>query len=148
MDERLKEKSGLETGGLVSGSVLRLSGNSLPACHPFFTGFWSRRMSRRGQQAVEYALLIATVSAALLTMYMYGKRGLQANIKGLVDNEIGSQVAGYQLLSAGSHSNSTSSLSTLSRDEISVHKEPFEAQYNFSSTTTTEGWSRGVYNEL
>ena len=39
----------------------------------------------RGQSALEYALFIAVVSAALITMQVYVRRSIQANLKALED---------------------------------------------------------------
>jgi len=42
-------------------------------------------LSKRGQSTLEYALLIAAVSAALLVVNVYMKKGVQGRIKESVD---------------------------------------------------------------
>ncbi len=77
--------------------TLRMPASCRPACPETPLQTIQRRwtchinvLSRRGQQIVEYALLISFISLALTTMYMYSKRGLQAVIKGAAD-QIGTQ---------------------------------------------------------
>ena len=41
---------------------------------------------RGGQSALEYAVFITVVSAALVTMQLYIKRSIQANLKTVEDN--------------------------------------------------------------
>ena len=43
------------------------------------------KQCRDGQAVVEYALLLALVSAALLGMQLYAKRGVQAGVKMMTD---------------------------------------------------------------
>jgi len=42
-------------------------------------------MTRQGQAFVEYAILLGIVTAALLGMQLFAKRGLQAGIKNMAD---------------------------------------------------------------
>lgn len=49
--------------------------------------------SARGQSIVEYAIVIGVVTAAVLGMQLYAKRGLQAGIK-IAADQIGSQREG------------------------------------------------------
>ena len=41
---------------------------------------------RRGQTALEYAIFISVVAAALMTMVVYVRRAIQANLKSVEDN--------------------------------------------------------------
>ena len=114
------------------------------ACHSFF--LW---MSRHGQQVAEYSLLIAAISAALLAMYIYAKRGLQGTIKGLTDHEIGWQNDSVPILAAGAHQMSNSTLSTVSHDRMNIKKDPdFGTQYEFTSTSYATGEGNATYNEF
>lgn len=114
------------------------------ACHSFFLG-----MSRHGQQVAEYSLLIAAISAALLAMYIYAKRGLQGTIKGLTDHEIGWQNDSVPILAAGAHQMSNSTLSTVSHDRMNIKKDPdFGTQYEFTSTSYATGEGNATYNEF
>lgn len=47
-------------------------------------------MARRGQSTLEYVVLVAVVVAALLTMRVYMKRGLQGKLRSSTDS-IGTQ---------------------------------------------------------
>lgn len=42
-------------------------------------------MIRRGQSIVEYAVFLAVVTAAVVAMQLYVRRGIQANLKSLED---------------------------------------------------------------
>jgi Flp pilus assembly pilin Flp len=47
-------------------------------------------MSRRGQSTMEYAMFIAVVAAALISMTMYVRRSIQANFK-MVERQINTE---------------------------------------------------------
>jgi len=143
--KRLNTPSGLTNERRLSeGRTLPETGESRSACHSFFLG-----MSRRGQQVAEYSLLIAAISAALLAMYIYAKRGLQGTIKGLTDHEIGWQNDSVPILAAGAHQMSNSTLSTVSHDRMNIKKDPdFGTQYEFTSTSYATGEGNATYNEF
>ena len=141
----LNRQSGLTNERRLSeGRTLPESGESRSACHSFLLG-----MSRRGQQVAEYSLLIAAISAALLAMYIYAKRGLQGTIKGLTDHEIGWQNDSVPILESGAHQTANSTLSTASHDRMSIKKDPdFGTQYEFTSTAYSSGEGNATYNQF
>jgi len=64
---------------VVSGQWLVVSGNPLATRH------WSL-VTKRGQSAIEYAVLIAVVAAALVGMSVYTKRALAGKWRGVGDS--------------------------------------------------------------
>lgn len=104
----------------------------------------------RGQQIVEYALVITAISAALTAMYVYTKRGLQAVIKDTVDSEIGPQVDSATVLSVGDSQDSTSVSTTVSRDDShNIDNElGEERQYFFDSVSGTTGTTTTISDTL
>ena len=47
---------------------------------------------RRAQSILEYSILIAVVTAALISMSLYVKRAIQANLK-TIENQINAEVS-------------------------------------------------------
>ncbi len=116
---------------------------SCPAC--------PKKPSKRGQQILEYGLLIAAVSVALTAMYMYGKRGIQAVIKGTTDSYIGSQSASEQRVTSGTpagtnlgHSDSI----TTSNGGTNISRIAGGIGTNYSTTSTTVGTSQAITERL
>jgi hypothetical protein len=97
------------------------------------------RRSGNGQQVIEYAVLISAIITALLFMYMYGRRGLQAAIKASAD-QIGPQSQSEPLAGAVvTTGNSTTT--TAASDMSQVNKIGEERYYNYQSISTTQGVS-------
>jgi hypothetical protein len=99
-----------------------------------------KRNLRQGQQALEYAVLIAAISMALTVMYVYGKRGIQAVIKDSAD-QIGSQ-ANSQPAAGSIITSGTSTLTTVTNDITGVNQIGGEKNYNSQSVSTTQGVSQ------
>ena len=97
------------------------------------------RRNSKGQQVIEYAVLISVIITALLFMYMYGRRGLQAAIKASAD-QIGPQSHSEPL--AGVVNTTGNSISTTVTSDLSqVNKIGEERYYNFQSVSTSQGVS-------
>ena len=146
MDILKNEHNGIpENGcGLIVRPALAAHEESHPACHSFF---W--RLSRRGQQIVEYGLLISALSMALLAMYVYTKRGLQSTIKDLTDYHLGPQIDSRPILATGAHQGSNSIVSTRSQEEWNIKKDPlFGAQYEYTTGSYSSGESEAVFNDF
>jgi hypothetical protein len=110
---------------------------------------FSLKLSRRGQQVGEYALLIAAVSSALLLMYVFTKRGIQSTIKDLTDHEIGWQNDSVPVLAGGSHHDERSTTVTTARDRMRVRKDPVSGtRYESTSTSVSSGEANITYNEF
>jgi len=141
----LNTQSGLTNERRLSERrTLPEAGESRSASHSFLLG-----LSPRGQQVAEYSLLIAAISAALLAMYIYTKRGLQGTIKNLADHEIGWQNDSVPILASGAHQSSNSTLNTVSHDRMNIKKDPdFGTQYEFSSASYSSGEGNATYNEF
>lgn len=128
--------------GMPFGCLGRSVSNG--ASHSFFPG-----LSRRGQQIAEYALVIATISSALLMMYVYTKRGIQSTIKNLADREIGWQNDSVPILESGAHQNTTSTMGTRARDTVNIKKDTFiGTQYDYTTVSTSSGESNTTFNEF
>ena len=137
--ERSKETRTLQVP-LMDRSVcprLRLSKRS---------GLASRRS--RGQQIIEYALVIAAISAALTGMYVYMKRGLQARIKEVVDNEIGPQINSAPLVMPMVSQTSVSTVESLTNGSTRVKKSDDTADYTFGSIATSSGEAVMISNQV
>lgn len=114
----------------VEQSALRMPALFCPTCP-------ERKKFQRGQQALEYGIFVFAISLALLTMYVYTKRGLQAAIKTSAD-QIGPQIDSIPF--AGSvETNSISQLRTLTSDTMEVNKIGQERFYEFDSVSTSSG---------
>lgn len=98
-----------------------------------------RRRSVRGQQVIEYAVLISAIIAALMFMYMYGKRGLQATIKASAD-QIGTQ-SHSEPLAGIVKTTGNATMTTVSNDMSQVNKIGDERYYNYQSVSASQGVS-------
>ena len=68
-----------------------------------------KRLLKKGQSALEYAVLIVVIIAALIAMQVYLKRGVQGGLREKTD-QIGEQFSpGYTV---GNYTTNTSSVST------------------------------------
>ena len=103
---------------------------------------------RRGQQILEYAIVIAAVSTALTVMYVYTKRGLQASIRDLADTEIGGQMDSQPIVDVSAHQSAVGVASTLTNDSMTVRKTYHEALYASNSISTSQGTSTTVFNQM
>lgn len=106
-----------------------------------------KRKSIRGQQILEYAILIAAISAALMTMYVYGKRGLQSMIRYSAD-QIGPQKDSEQIM-AGALVNiapmrGSSAITTYSSDTMDVQKTGEARSYDTASNSFSSGSSTTI----
>ncbi len=97
------------------------------------------RRSTRGQQVLEYAVLISAIITALLFMYMYGRRGLQAAIKASAD-QMGTQDKSEPLAGAVV-TTGVSTIATVTSDTSEVNKIGEERYYNYQSISETQGVS-------
>lgn len=95
--------------------------------------------SARGQQVIEYAVLISAIITALLFMYMYGRRGLQAAIKASAD-QIGEQSHSEPLAGVVNTTGNTT-MTTVTSDMSQVNKIGEERFYNYQSVSTSQGVS-------
>jgi len=95
--------------------------------------------NRRGQQAIEYAVLISAIIAALLFMYMYARRGLQAAIKSSAD-QIGPQ-SHNEPLAGVVKTTGNATMSTVTNDLTQVNKIGEETYYDYQSVSTSQGLS-------
>lgn len=103
-----------------------------------------RKNAKCGQQVLEYAILIGIIAMVLTAMMVYGKRGLQAVIKGSAD-QIGSQADSQPSMTstiAGSASLST----TATSDESNVIQAGESRTYQFDSVSSTTGNTVSVSN--
>ncbi|MDD5019652.1 MAG: hypothetical protein PHS61_04420 [Candidatus Omnitrophica bacterium] len=133
----------IDTDGSVRGRALKdpVSNGARP--------LFSLRLSRRGQQIGEYALVLAAISSALLMMYVYTKRGIQSTIKDLTDHEIGWQNDSVPILASGAHQNMTSTMGTRQRDTVRIRKDPdLGIQYDYTVVSTSTGESNMTFNEM
>jgi hypothetical protein len=122
-------------GARKTTSPLRTSHVSPSACLP---NIWKRR----GQQAIEYAIVIAALSAALMTMFTYAKRGLQAHIREVTIQEIGVQSDSAPLADVNSNTTSTGVTDTLSSG-ASASQRAIDGgtQSSYESASTSAGVS-------
>ena len=57
-------------------------------------GTWLTKGRRTGQSTLEYALFIAVVAAALVSMTLYVRRSIQANLK-LLERQVNAEAIFY-----------------------------------------------------
>lgn len=106
-----------------------------------------KRKSIRGQQILEYAVLIAAISAALTAMFVYGKRGLQSMIRYSAD-QVGLQKDSEQIMT-GAQTNispmkGSSAITTYSSDTSDVQKIGEARFYDTSSVSFSSGNSTTI----
>jgi hypothetical protein len=125
--KRIKEeKIGRDT---CKASALRSPAVSCPAC-------LSRR-GKRGQQVLEYAILVSVLISVFFTMYMYGRRGVQAVIKGAAD-QMGPQ-EDSQPPAGTVFTNALSTVSTVSSDNVRINKTGYQSRSDYDSVALSEG---------
>lgn len=127
--QRAKEASALRTS-FVRRLACSLRGGGLAM---------NASAGRRGQQTLEYAVFIGVVSLALLVMYMYTRRGLQAVIKVSAD-QIGPQADSVPQWSVSSPS-TNSETSTLADETMHINKIGGASIYDTGSYAVTTGTS-------
>lgn len=106
------------------------------------------RLTKKGQQIVEYALVITAISVALTVMYVYMKRGLQAMIKNKVDAEVGPQIDSLPLLGEREFSNVLSNMMELTTESTRIQEGAGGAQHVYDSTMTASGNSIGCSGQV
>ncbi len=118
--------------GIRRGGALRGPAVSCPACPSFL-------INRRGQQVREYVVLISAVALAMIVMYGYSKRGIQAVIKQSTD-QMGSQAENEPV--AGSiKTRGNSTATTLTSEVTHINKTGDERRYNYDVSSTSQGVS-------
>lgn len=93
---------------------------------------------RRGQQTIEYALFISAVSLALVLMFTYAKRGVQAAIKGSAD-QMSHQYESDALANPAETSETTSEIVTESNDTTDITQVGDQRVYETESLTNYYG---------
>lgn len=96
--------------------------------------------SKRGQQVMEYAILVSVLSSALIVMYVYTKRGLQ-NVLKISADQIGPQGDSAPLSSVSMHENTTSTAETLTDEATQVDRIGREQTITMRSDSITTGIS-------
>jgi|GEM_PF-3727465 len=133
MLEKAKQKTKKRNGQLVQDiGTLPLSGRGCPACPKIF--------SQRGQQILEYAVVMLAVVGAFTAMKLYAQRGLQAFIKSSAD-QIGRQNESLeQSVDDGyARSETIRNIDTLSNDITRVNSTGLARTRNSSSISTGIG---------
>jgi hypothetical protein len=106
-----------------------------------------KRKSIRGQQILEYAILIAAISAALTAMFVYGKRGLQSMVRQTAD-QIGPQKDSEQIMSGAlvniTPMRGSSAITTYSSDTMDVQKTGEARSYDTASVSFSSGNSTTI----
>ena len=138
--ERSNEKKASLNGGQDdAGRTLQAPPFCPPACR--------RLGDRRGSQIIEYALVIAAISAAFTVMFIYGKRGLQAIIHNKVEREIGPQADGLAAVGFASDQWSQSQSSTVSEDHAHATLNPAGTAIEMDSSSGTAGNTTSVVTD-
>lgn len=104
-----------------------------PACRRLF---WR---GCRGSQIIEYAIVITALSAAFTTMFVYGKRGMQAVIRTTVEKEIGPQADGLQAPGFMADEHMQARLSTISGDNSRAQQTPAGIIYDSDTYSASSG---------
>ena len=92
----------------------------------------------RGQQVIEYALLIMTITVALTAMAYYSRRGMQAFIKGSTD-QLGKQQDALPIVEPDTIVSSASSLHTLTDGVTNISSSGEERISNYESGSRSKG---------
>ena len=128
--ERLNEKEISRNGRRENaGLALQAPVFHRPAC----------RRLHHGSQIVEYGLLLAAISAALMGMYVYGRRGVQGVIRTTVDGEIGPQINGLQDAGFMGNDSSQSTYDTVSSDDSRGRLDATGIIYDTNSFSSSSG---------
>lgn len=98
---------------------------------------WHARRSRKGQQVLEYAVLLSALSMVFLVMYMYGKRGLQGIIRGSA-MQVGTQRDSQPMVTTIDTSGSSWSQDTKS-ENTRVTTAGETANFTYDSNISTTG---------
>lgn len=89
-------------------------------------------MGCRGQQFLEYSILIVALATALTMMYVYVKRGLQASIRATADSSIGPQ-SNFFPDATDQIQKSNSTVETLTKDSGHVTRNAGTRTYNYET---------------
>ncbi len=114
----------------IGASALR---NPIVRC-PAYKGIFLKR----GQQTIEYALFISAVSLALIIMFTYAKRGVQAAIKGSAD-QMSHQYESDALANPTETSETTSKIITETNDTTDITHVGDQKVYETESWTNNYG---------
>lgn len=133
LQENLNTKSKNKNGqSVIQTRTLQASVMDCPACPRE-----KNSRKRNGQQIIEYGVLIAAITTALLVMSVYTKRGLQAVIKDSAD-QIGSQADNEPEVSS-TLTTGNSSMVTLVNETTNIQAQGDNRFYNISQITTSQG---------
>ena len=133
LKENLNTKSKNRNGqSVIQTHALQASVRDCPACPRE-----KNSRKRNGQQVIEYGVLIAALTTALLVMYVYTKRGLQAVIKDSAD-QIGSQADNEPEVSS-IMTTGNSMLVTWENETTHVQARGDNRFYNISEVTASQG---------
>ena len=135
MRENLKptlEKENRNGRSMTTTNTLREFVMDCPACPPA-----KKFRKSKGQQLIEYGVLLTALTTALLIMYVYTKRGLQAVIRDSA-SQIGSQGDSHPRIS--SIVTSSNGSQTMVVDELTnINRRGDNTFSDFYSVTTSEG---------
>lgn len=149
------KKDGYRNRQHAARQVLQLGAAGCRTCHcraglnsrP--TGFQGMFIwAKKGQQIIEYALVITAITAALTVMYVYVKRGLQAAIKNKVDADIGPQLHSAPILSEREFSNMLSNMTDLTTESTRIQEGSGGARHVYDSNATASGNSIGCSGQV
>lgn len=111
---------------------------SLHAAAAFCPACPDTKRFQRGQQAMEYAVFIFAISLALITMYVYSKRGLQAVMRYSSDQMIGPQEDFYPA-SGSIIVNTIAKVNTLTDSSAKIRKVNGERYYETTAVAASTG---------
>jgi len=118
---------------IAEAGALQMPAPGRSACLFYRRGIFSRR----GQQVVEYAFLVTIISAALLYMSQYAKRGIQAVIKASSD-QIGPQADAFPAQGRDTQ-DTNSTIDSLSSDTKNTKSAGEARNYTYSSSEDSTG---------
>lgn len=150
-----EKKDGYRNRQRAAGQGLQLGTAGCRACH-YRAGLNSRPTgfhgvfiwAKKGQQVIEYALVITAITAALTVMYVYVKRGLQAAIKNKVDADIGPQLHSAPILGEREIQNSISQMEELADDSTRIQSNGTGVRYTYDSQMSAAGNSMGISGQV
>ncbi len=135
MKENLRptlEKENRNGRSMTTTNTLREFVMDCPACPPA-----KKFRKSKGQQLIEYGVLLTALTTALLIMYVYTKRGLQAVIRDSVA-QIGSQGDSHPSISSIVTS-SNGSQSVIVDERTDTQTRGDNRYSDFSESTTSQG---------
>lgn len=153
MLEKTNQKTKKLNGQLIYDiGTLPLSGKSCPACPE--QAMARRRtcpkiFSQRGQQILEYAVVMLAVVAAFSVMRIYAERGLQAHIKSQAD-QIGRQNESFELSVDDGYDRTivTKDVDMLHDTTLRKNSTGLESSYNSLGSSVSKGRVNAEKTEL